>query len=376
MCILEKKPRGYQLNPASTDLDVTHGQGNPGDYITYTMTNFVTFDTIKPKCIDGFCQQTNPDTGACTKKVAVICPSNESEFTFTGCDENRCMLNPKLPSTTKDRYVVAGCPAITDYVAGSSCRVRCKPATPSYNNTNAPEVVDGRAEEKVVRLMCGVHKNIFTAEGCHIKCSVPLSVPGAQVTYDGVIFDAKGFDFLKAMLEFSNQFLPSPYWQVFQNGSATWGVRLIGYLNVDFQFGGKMVSSLDAMDFMYLRFSEGDAPQRPAFVVRYKPTSMAVYDVRNCDTSMGPVWIESWYRHVCDVKCAPGFNNDTIPGWKPASFTCNSHDTPLVLEGCEFHTSQLGRIPAPSPGRMERLLLTARDESFSLRRGSVQEYSP
>ena len=50
-----------------------------------------------------FCQQTNPDTGACTKKVAVICPSNESEFTFTGCDENRCMLNPKLPSTTKDR---------------------------------------------------------------------------------------------------------------------------------------------------------------------------------------------------------------------------------------------------------------------------------
>ena len=41
-----------------------------------------------------------------------------------------------------------------------------------YNNTNAPEVVDGRAEEKVVRLMCGVHKNIFTAEGCHIKCSV------------------------------------------------------------------------------------------------------------------------------------------------------------------------------------------------------------
>ena len=53
MCILEKKPRGYELNPASTDLDVTHGQGNPGDYITYTMTNFVTYDKIKPKCIDG-----------------------------------------------------------------------------------------------------------------------------------------------------------------------------------------------------------------------------------------------------------------------------------------------------------------------------------
>merc|ERR1719456_1795486 len=106
------------------------------------MTNYVTYDTIKPSCIAGYCQQSDA-AGNCLRKVSVICPFNESQFTFTGCDENRCMLDPKAESTTKDRYVVTTCPAITDYVAPSTCRVRCKAATPSYNNSNSPEVIDG-----------------------------------------------------------------------------------------------------------------------------------------------------------------------------------------------------------------------------------------
>merc|ERR1719324_1283722 len=121
------------------------------------MTNFVTYDKLKAQCDVGYCQQADA-AGTCLRKPKVICPSNESSFTFSGCEENRCMLNPKLPDTTKDRYVVTGCPAVTDYVAPSACRVRCKPATPSYNNSNAPEVVDGRAEEVLVSLKCVDHK--------------------------------------------------------------------------------------------------------------------------------------------------------------------------------------------------------------------------
>ena len=55
-------------------------------------------------------------------------------ISWTYFPKRSCFGKSRAPEQVNNcsmRYVVAGCPAITDYVAGSSCRVRCKPATPS-----------------------------------------------------------------------------------------------------------------------------------------------------------------------------------------------------------------------------------------------------
>jgi hypothetical protein len=120
-CQIEDIPAGYNIT------------GKTAKYRNDAEVSFIDSQKLKAHCLPGF-------DDATTAKTNIVCPANESIFEYTGCPENRCKIFPKgtpgVPDFPSSRYLVSGCRATASFVAKSSCRIRCKDATPSYNMTD------------------------------------------------------------------------------------------------------------------------------------------------------------------------------------------------------------------------------------------------
>jgi hypothetical protein len=308
MCQVEDIPPGYRVVPGMKD-----GQLMAADWPIRAQTQFITFDKLATQCLPGY------DYALLSgQKPAMTCPTVNGTFTFAGCPENRCKVVPMPDDPTRldfptARYVITErrnnsrlCRYTAKFVKKSDCVLSCRKPTRAQllANPSFPEYHKKRADgsfEVPVALGCPVHKGPFTTQGCEDKCEVALTDKGmATPKYDGLMANAPGFVLLDRFLKSKDVYLATPFWEV---KSADFK-RLVGYVNTDFLNGGLYLSDLNAIDVLYYKFTDFDR-KYPAFIIKYSPVGVAVYDVSNCDTSVkGFIW-----QADCTVHCAPGFGD-------------------------------------------------------------------